>query len=43
MTKDVIVYSAQRTALLRYVSGSQQAHECDTLQHCAVKACQRDA
>lgn len=43
MTKDVIVYSAHFMPFLRYVSSSQQAQACDTVQHCAVKACQRDA
>lgn len=39
MTKDVTVYSAQSTALLRYISSSQQVHARDTVQHYAVKAC----
>jgi len=42
MTKGVIVYSAQCTALLRYISSSRQGLACDTVQHCAVKACRRN-
>lgn len=39
MTKDVTVYSARSTALLRYMSSSQQVHARDTVQHYEVKGC----